>query len=186
MYVLYCPTYKVISLSVIAVSGAIGSCVSLNVKGPCVSDTEVGMGSTCQWKFCTFNPNTTCALFFEVVNQVCKAVELEGIGHRGTRRSLCIVTKVTYSVHKWKQEREGVCHVFFGNALSVPSGIVSVLNQNDGLVWRSCCIQLHQNVSLTCYGSHFLFCLLLLLMEKAYDANETSDVSYQMFYVGVY
>ncbi|PNF42856.1 Protein transport protein Sec23A [Cryptotermes secundus] len=51
------------------VSGAIGSCVSLNVKGPCVADTEIGMGSTCQWKFCTFNPNTTCALFFEVVNQ---------------------------------------------------------------------------------------------------------------------
>jgi len=69
--------YKVISLSVIAVSGAIGSCVSLNVKGPCVSDTEIGMGNTCQWKFCTFNPNTTCALFFEVVNQVRTTIERE-------------------------------------------------------------------------------------------------------------
>ena len=88
--------YKVISVSVIAVSGAIGSCVSLNVKGPCVSDTEIGMGNTCQWKFCTFNPNTTCALFFEVVNQVRTAVEHEGTGCRWTRCSLCIGTKVSF------------------------------------------------------------------------------------------
>nr|CAD7265551.1 unnamed protein product [Timema shepardi] len=53
----------------VKVSGAIGPCVSLNVKGPAVSDTEIGLGGTCQWKYCTFNPNTTCALFFEVVNQ---------------------------------------------------------------------------------------------------------------------
>ncbi|KAI8424864.1 hypothetical protein MSG28_006786 [Choristoneura fumiferana] len=47
------------------ISGAIGSCVSLNVKGPCVSDQEVGMGNTCQWKMCTFTPSTTMAIFFE-------------------------------------------------------------------------------------------------------------------------
>jgi hypothetical protein len=41
-----------------------------------VSDTEIGMGNTCQWKFCTFNPNSTCALFFEVVNQVILIVKL--------------------------------------------------------------------------------------------------------------
>jgi protein transport protein SEC23 len=77
--------------SLISVSGAIGSCVSLNVKGPCVSDTEIGMGNTCQWKFCTFNPNTTCALFFEVVNQVCMTVELGtfGIRYRYMKISLC-------------------------------------------------------------------------------------------------
>lgn len=51
------------------ISGAIGSCVSLNVKGPSVSDQEVGMGNTCQWKMCTFYPSTTMAIFFEVVNQ---------------------------------------------------------------------------------------------------------------------
>ncbi|CAH0756535.1 unnamed protein product [Diatraea saccharalis] len=51
------------------ISGAIGSCVSLNVKGPCVSDQEVGMGNTCQWKMCTFTPSTTMGIFFEVVNQ---------------------------------------------------------------------------------------------------------------------
>ncbi|KAL4706981.1 hypothetical protein ACJJTC_019519 [Scirpophaga incertulas] len=51
------------------ITGAIGSCVSLNVKGPCVSDQEVGMGNTCQWKMCTFTPSTTMGIFFEVVNQ---------------------------------------------------------------------------------------------------------------------
>lgn len=52
-----------------SVQGGIGSCVSLNVKGPAVSDTEIGMGNTVQWKMCTFTPSTTIALFFEVVNQ---------------------------------------------------------------------------------------------------------------------
>lgn len=51
------------------VQGAIGACVSLNVKGPAVSDTEIGMGNSVQWKMCTFTPSTTVALFFEVVNQ---------------------------------------------------------------------------------------------------------------------
>lgn len=53
----------------ILVQGGIGSCVSLNVKSPLVSDTEIGMGNTVQWKMCTFTPSTTIALFFEVVNQ---------------------------------------------------------------------------------------------------------------------
>ncbi|KAF2881616.1 hypothetical protein ILUMI_24559 [Ignelater luminosus] len=51
------------------IQGGIGSCVSLNVKSPLVSDTEIGMGNTVQWKMCTFTPSTTMALFFEVVNQ---------------------------------------------------------------------------------------------------------------------
>ncbi|KAF5292822.1 hypothetical protein FQA39_LY13867 [Lamprigera yunnana] len=51
------------------IQGGIGSCVSLNVKSPLVSDTEIGMGNTVQWKMCTFMPSTTMALFFEVVNQ---------------------------------------------------------------------------------------------------------------------
>lgn len=51
------------------VQGGIGSCVSLNAKGPQVSDTEVGMGGTTQWKLCTMTPNSTVAFFFEVVNQ---------------------------------------------------------------------------------------------------------------------
>lgn len=51
------------------ISGGIGSCVSLNVKSPSVSDVEIGMGNTVQWKMCTLNPSSTMAFFFEVVNQ---------------------------------------------------------------------------------------------------------------------
>lgn len=51
-------------------SGAIGPCVSLGVKGQSVADTEIGLGGTCQWKLCGLYPNATLAFFFEVVNQV--------------------------------------------------------------------------------------------------------------------
>ncbi|XP_062973899.1 protein transport protein Sec23A [Elgaria multicarinata webbii] len=53
----------------IKLSGAIGPCVSLNSKGPCVSENEIGTGGTCQWKICGLSPTTTLALYFEVVNQ---------------------------------------------------------------------------------------------------------------------
>uniref|UniRef100_A0A8B9ZQM2 Protein transport protein SEC23 n=2 Tax=Anas zonorhyncha TaxID=75864 RepID=A0A8B9ZQM2_9AVES len=53
----------------VKISGAIGPCVSLNSKGPCVSENEIGTGGTCQWKICGLNPTTTLALYFEVVNQ---------------------------------------------------------------------------------------------------------------------
>ncbi|XP_037963230.1 protein transport protein Sec23A isoform X1 [Plutella xylostella] len=62
------------------ISGAIGSCVSLNVKGASVSEQEVGMGGSCQWKMCTFTPSTTVAVFFEVVNQHSAPVPAGGRG----------------------------------------------------------------------------------------------------------
>lgn len=55
------------------VSGAIGSCVSLHIKSNSVSDTEVGVGGTSQWKFCGLNPGNTVGIFFEIVNQVCSS-----------------------------------------------------------------------------------------------------------------
>ena len=54
----------------IKVAGAIGPCVSLGVKSSSVADTEMGVGGTCQWKFCGINPSTTVGVFFEIVNQV--------------------------------------------------------------------------------------------------------------------
>lgn len=75
MYIFYSLAYSVTAVYYLCrcpVMGAIGPCVSLNVKGPCVSDTDIGLGGTSQWKLCTFTPQTTMALFFEVVNQVCK------------------------------------------------------------------------------------------------------------------
>jgi len=51
------------------VSGAIGACVSANKKDPCISEVEIGIGGTNAWKFCSLTPNTSTALFLEVVNQ---------------------------------------------------------------------------------------------------------------------
>ena len=52
------------------VSGAIGACYSANKKDSSgVSDMEIGIGGTTAWKFCAMGPNTTAAVFFEVVNQ---------------------------------------------------------------------------------------------------------------------
>ena len=51
------------------VSGAIGACVSLGHKNQFVSETETGIGGTNAWKIAGIYPNTTLALFFDVVNQ---------------------------------------------------------------------------------------------------------------------
>lgn len=64
----------------IKVSGAIGPCVSLNTKGASVGEQEIGLGGTCQWKFCSLTPSTTTALFFEVVNQQAAPIPHGGRG----------------------------------------------------------------------------------------------------------
>ncbi|KAH7966237.1 hypothetical protein HPB49_014696 [Dermacentor silvarum] len=51
------------------ISGCIGPCISTNVKSSSVSDTETGLGGTCQWKMCTLSPSTTLGIFLEVANQ---------------------------------------------------------------------------------------------------------------------
>lgn len=63
------------------IEGGIGSCVSLNLKNGSVSETEIGMGGTAQWKLCTMSPNTTMAFFFEVANQHAAPVPQGGRGH---------------------------------------------------------------------------------------------------------
>uniref|UniRef100_A0A8C6L1M5 Protein transport protein SEC23 n=1 Tax=Nothobranchius furzeri TaxID=105023 RepID=A0A8C6L1M5_NOTFU len=65
----FAATLEVKTSREIKVCGAIGPCVSLSTKGPCVSENEIGTGGTCQWKICGLDPSTTLALYFEVVNQ---------------------------------------------------------------------------------------------------------------------
>lgn len=101
------------------ISGAIGSCVSLNVKSPCVSDTEVGMGNTCQWKMCTFTPSTTMAIFFEVVNQHAAPVPQGGRGcvqlitqyqHSSGKRRV----RVTTAARNWGDAAANLHHISAG------------------------------------------------------------------------
>lgn len=49
------------------VSGAIGPCISMKLRNHHVSDNEIGVGSTAQWKFCVLKPSTTCAFYFDIV-----------------------------------------------------------------------------------------------------------------------
>jgi len=62
------------------IEGGIGPCVSLNIKNSSVSENEVGMGNTTQWKLCTVSPNSTMAFFFEVANQHAAPVPQGGRG----------------------------------------------------------------------------------------------------------
>ena len=53
----------------IKISGSISPCVSGNKKDQSISEIEIGIGNTSSWKFCTLNPSSTAATFFEVTNQ---------------------------------------------------------------------------------------------------------------------
>jgi len=52
------------------ICGLIGSAVSANKKNACVSETEIGIGGTCAWKFCGITNQTTVGVYFEIANQV--------------------------------------------------------------------------------------------------------------------
>ncbi|KAI8088779.1 protein transporter SEC23 [Halteromyces radiatus] len=53
----------------IKVCGMIGHVISNKKKTACVGETEIGIGNTSSWKMCSITPNTTNAIYFEVVNQ---------------------------------------------------------------------------------------------------------------------
>lgn len=101
------------------VSGGIGSCVSLNIKSPCVSDVEVGMGGTVQWKLCTLSPSTTMGFFFEVVNQNASPMPQGGRGciqfitqyqHPSGQRRI----RVTTLARNWADATSNIHHISAG------------------------------------------------------------------------
>ncbi|XP_025105919.1 protein transport protein Sec23A-like isoform X2 [Pomacea canaliculata] len=101
------------------VSGAIGPCVSLGVKGPSVSDTEIGLGGTCQWKMCGVYPNSSLGIFFEVVNQHNAPIPQGGRGYlqfitqyqhsSGQRR-----VRVTTVARNWADASINIQHIAAG------------------------------------------------------------------------
>ncbi|XP_037805622.1 protein transport protein Sec23A isoform X2 [Lucilia sericata] len=101
------------------ISGGIGSCVSLNVKSPSVSDVEIGMGQTVQWKLCTLNPSSTMAFFFEVVNQHAAPIPQGGRGciqfitqyqHPSGQRRI----RVTTLARNWADATSNIHHISAG------------------------------------------------------------------------
>uniref|UniRef100_A0AAX7TYF4 Protein transport protein SEC23 n=1 Tax=Astatotilapia calliptera TaxID=8154 RepID=A0AAX7TYF4_ASTCA len=98
------------------VSGAIGPCVSLNSKSPCVSENELGIGGTSQWKVCGLNPSTTLGIYFEVVNQHNAPVPQGGRGavqfvtqyqHSNTQRRI----RVTTIARNWADAQSQIQHI---------------------------------------------------------------------------
>lgn len=62
-------TFEIKVSSALKVSGIIGPCISLNKKGPCTAEQELGVGGTTAWKISAMDNSTTLAAFFEVANQ---------------------------------------------------------------------------------------------------------------------
>eukprot|EP00066_Takifugu_rubripes_P022068 XP_011611334.1 PREDICTED: protein transport protein Sec23B isoform X2 [Takifugu rubripes] len=98
------------------VCGAIGPCVSLNSKGACVSDNEMGIGGTNQWKICSLNPSTTLGFYFEVVNQHNAPIPQGGRGviqfvtqyqHANTQRRI----RVTTVARNWADAQSQIQHI---------------------------------------------------------------------------
>ncbi|XP_031632276.1 protein transport protein Sec23A isoform X2 [Contarinia nasturtii] len=101
------------------IEGGIGSCVSLNVKNASVSDNEIGLGNTVQWKSCGLNANTTFAFFFEVANQHAAPIPQGGRGclqfitqyqHSSGQRRV----RVTTLARNWADASTNLPHISAG------------------------------------------------------------------------
>ncbi|CAB3396773.1 unnamed protein product [Caenorhabditis bovis] len=62
------------------IEGVLGCCASGNVKNANVSDQEMGIGGTCQWKFGAISPRTTIGVVFEISAQHGTAIPQGGRG----------------------------------------------------------------------------------------------------------
>ncbi|KAG7661938.1 SEC23 [[Candida] subhashii] len=63
-------TFDIKTSRELKVSGIIGHASSLNVKSANVSENELGIGGSSQFKICALSPQHTYAVFFDVVNAV--------------------------------------------------------------------------------------------------------------------
>lgn len=87
----FCGTIEVKTSKELNVSGCIGPCISMDRKGPNVSETEIGLGGTSAWKVCGFDSATTIAVFFEIVNQHTAPVP------QGSRGCIQFITQYQHS-----------------------------------------------------------------------------------------
>ncbi|XP_037069544.1 protein transport protein Sec23A-like isoform X2 [Pollicipes pollicipes] len=118
----------------IKVSGCLGPCVSMNNKAPNVGETEVGVGGTSQWKFCSLTPNTTPVIVLEVVNQHGAPIPQGGRGclqfitqyqHSSGQKRV----RVTTIARNWADATTGMQHIsagFDSEAAAVTMGRMAV------------------------------------------------------------
>ncbi|CAH2061581.1 unnamed protein product, partial [Thlaspi arvense] len=72
-----CGIFEINCSKDIKVQGIIGSCASLEKKGPLCSDTGIGQGHTSAWKMCGLDKNTSICLVFEVAKRETPDVVLQ-------------------------------------------------------------------------------------------------------------
>ncbi|EUC34363.1 hypothetical protein COCVIDRAFT_28748 [Bipolaris victoriae FI3] len=60
---------EVLTTKELKLSGLIGHAVSLNKKSVAVGETEIGIGSTCAWKMCGIDPESSYGIYFEIASQ---------------------------------------------------------------------------------------------------------------------
>ncbi|KRX44467.1 Protein transport protein Sec23A [Trichinella murrelli] len=99
--------------------GALGCCANLNIKNQSVSENELGMGGTCQWKFCSLTPHSTTTFFLEIVGQQGAPVPQGGRGyvqfitqfqHPSGQRKI----RVTTTCRNWVDASEQSQHISIG------------------------------------------------------------------------
>uniref|UniRef100_S4R7Y9 Protein transport protein SEC23 n=1 Tax=Petromyzon marinus TaxID=7757 RepID=S4R7Y9_PETMA len=87
-----------------------------SIKNKIVFDLEIGVGGTSQWKVCGLDPNTTLALYFEVVNQHNAPIPQGGRGavqfvtqyqHSGGQRRI----RVTTIARNWVDAQTQIQHI---------------------------------------------------------------------------
>lgn len=135
-------TMEVKTGSGLKVEGLLGCCASGNVKNACVSDVEMGIGGTCQWKFCGLNPRTTVAVLFEIAAQHGTSVPQGGRGmvqfvtqyqHADGRKRI----RVTTTCRSWADmatQQQNIAFGFDQEAAAVIIGRLAswrAINEND-------------------------------------------------------
>jgi protein transport protein SEC23 len=80
----------------IKIQGAIGPCSSLNKKNASVSENPIGTGGTCAWSMGGVDPNSTLAIYFEVVNKEAASIT------PGKRRHIQMVTQYQHASGRFR------------------------------------------------------------------------------------
>jgi len=91
------------------VSGCIGPCVSRNKRSTSVSESELGIGGTCQWGASALDHRTTFAFYFDTVGPVPQPQQspLPGRGHR---RFLQVQTRYQHASGEYRLRVTTVPH----------------------------------------------------------------------------
>jgi len=103
----------------IKLQGILGSCVSLNVKSNSVSEEEMGVGGTCQYRICALDPTSNYAVYLQVSNPNSNPLPPKSLGYiqfstsythaDGTRR-----VRVTTAARNFSDPNQGKATMIAG------------------------------------------------------------------------